>query len=122
MPDRERMHTKSEYELSSRTEEGLKGCMTNLMHQEEIFLQTVNRLDRGDREMKRLARRLEQSLEANAEASRPPQTPMAPAAPTSPTPASPPAPPTPQPERPLGLPTPLPARPSGPHLLCACAS
>src|SRR5229473_449120 len=92
--------------LNVKAEEELKALMNHLMHQDEILLQIVNRLDRGDREMKRLARRLEQSLEANAEASRPPQTPMAPPAPTSPTPASPPAPATPQPERPLGLPTP----------------
>ena len=31
--------------------------MNHLMHQDEILLQIVNRLDRGDREMKRLARR-----------------------------------------------------------------
>jgi len=29
------------------------------MHQDEILLQIVNRLDRGDNEMKRLLRRLE---------------------------------------------------------------
>ncbi len=39
--------------------------MNHLMHQDEILLQIVNRLDRGDREMKRLARRLEEVLEAN---------------------------------------------------------
>jgi hypothetical protein len=34
------------------------------MHQDEILLQIVNRLDRGDREIKRLARRLEQAIES----------------------------------------------------------
>src|SRR6266849_874557 len=106
LADRDRLRAQSEYELNVKAEEELKALMNHLMHQDEILLQIVNRLDRGDREIKRLARRVEQSLEANAEASRPPQTPMAPPAPTSPTPASPPAPATPQPERPLGLPTP----------------
>src|SRR3989475_5135412 len=98
MADRDRMRAQNEYELNVKAEEELKALMNHLMHQDEILLQIVNRLDRGDREMKRLARRLEQPLQPNAEASRPPQTPQgAPASPVS-TPA--------QPERPLGLPTP----------------
>ncbi len=106
MADRDRMRAQNEYELNVKAEEELKALMNHLMHQDEILLQIVNRLDRGDREMKRLARRLEQSLEASAEASRPPQTPQAPQTPTSPAPAQSPAPAKPQPERPLGLPTP----------------
>ena len=109
MADRDRMRAQNEYELNVKAEEELKALMNHLMHQDEILLQIVNRLDRGDREMKRLARRLEQLLEAGAEASRPTQTPQAPHAPqgpTSPAPAPSPAPATPQPERPLGLPTP----------------
>ena len=109
MADRDRMRAQNEYELNVKAEEELKALMNHLMHQDEILLQIVNRLDRGDREMKRLARRLEQLLEASAEASRPPQAPQAPhapQAPTSPAPASSPAPATPQAERPLGLPTP----------------
>src|SRR5712664_3087401 len=98
MADRDRMRAQNEYELNVKAEEELKALMNHLMHQDEILLQIVNRLDRGDREMKRLARRLEQVLEGSAEASRPPQTPQAPPA------ASVSAPP--QPERPLGLPTP----------------
>jgi hypothetical protein len=35
--------------------------MNHLMHQDEILLQIVNRLDRGDRELKRLVRTLESS-------------------------------------------------------------
>jgi len=109
MADRDRMRAQNEYELNVKAEEELKALMNHLMHQDEILLQIVNRLDRGDREMKRLARRLEQLLEASAEASRPPQAPQAPhapQAPTSPAPASSPAPATPPAERPLGLPTP----------------
>jgi hypothetical protein len=45
--------------------------MNHLMHQDEILLQIVNRLDRGDREIKRLARRLEQVIEASNEAPKP---------------------------------------------------
>jgi hypothetical protein len=45
--------------------------MNHLMHQDEILLQIVNRLDRGDREMKRLARLLEAANEARVETPRP---------------------------------------------------
>jgi hypothetical protein len=37
------------------------------MHQDEILLQIVNRLDRSDREMKRLARLLEAAQESRTE-------------------------------------------------------
>ena len=63
--DRDRMRAQNEYELNVKAEEELKALMNHLMHQDEILLQIVNRLDRGDREMKRLARRLEEVLEAN---------------------------------------------------------
>ena len=100
--DRDRLRAQNEFELNVKAEEEVKALMNHLMHQDEILLQIVNRLDRSDREMKRLARRVEQTLEANAEASRPPQAPQAPPLPASPvSPATPP-----QPERSLGLPTP----------------
>jgi uncharacterized membrane protein len=100
--DRDRLRAQNEFELNVKAEEEVKALMNHLMHQDEILLQIVNRLDRSDREMKRLARRVEQTLEANAEASRPPQPPQAPPLPPSPiSPATPP-----QPERSLGLPTP----------------
>src|SRR5467141_1157074 len=100
--DRDRLRAQNEFELNVKAEEETKALMNHLMHQDEILLQIVNRLDRSDREMKRLARRVEQTLEANAEASRPPQAPQAPPLPPSPvSPATPP-----QPERSLGLPTP----------------
>ncbi len=92
--ERDRIRAQNEYELNVKAEEETKALMNHLMHQDEILLQIVNRLDRGDREIKRLARRLEQVLEASAEASRPPQPPSSPG--PSPT----------EPERPLGLPTP----------------
>src|SRR5437879_1081681 len=100
--DRDRLRAQNEYELNVKAEEETKALMNHLMHQDEILLQIVNRHDRSDREMKRLTRRVEQTLEANAEASRPPQAPQAPPLPPSPvSPATPP-----QPERSLGLPTP----------------
>src|SRR2546427_1677649 len=67
MADRDRMRAQNEYELNVKAEEELKAMMNNLMHQDEILLQIVNRLDRGDREMKRLARRIEQVLEPSPE-------------------------------------------------------
>jgi uncharacterized membrane protein len=107
LADRDRLRAQNEYELNVKAEEELKALMNHLMHQDEILLQIVNRLDRGDREMKRLARRLEQALEPSSEATRPqppqhapPQPPPALAGSPPPTPAPSPA----QPERPLGLP------------------
>src|SRR6266568_5795462 len=104
LADRERLRAQQDFELNVKGEEELKALMNHLMHQDEILLQIVNRLDRGDREMKRLARRLEQALEANAEAPRPPQAPQAP--PPPPQSQSTPATTPPEPERSLGLPTP----------------
>jgi uncharacterized membrane protein len=57
--DRDRLRAQHEYELDVKTEEETKALMNHLMHQDEILLQILNRLDRGDREMKRLLRRLE---------------------------------------------------------------
>jgi uncharacterized membrane protein len=65
--DRERLRAQHDYELNVKAEEELKALMNHLMHQDEILLQIVNRLDRGDREMKRLARRLEQVIELGTE-------------------------------------------------------
>jgi uncharacterized membrane protein len=112
LADRDRLRAQSEYELNVKAEEELKALMNHLMHQDEILLQIVNRLDRGDREMKRLARRLEQALEPSTEASRPQPPPHAPPQPPPALAGSPPPPPLtaapapPQPQRPLGLPTP----------------
>jgi uncharacterized membrane protein len=64
LADRERLRAQHDYELNVKAEEELKALMNHLMHQDEILLQIVNRLDRGDREIKRLARRLEQAIES----------------------------------------------------------
>ena len=89
LSDRDRLRAQHDYEVDVKAEEELKALMNHLTHQDEILLQIVNRLDRGDREMKRLARRLEQAIEA-AETPAPKQPP-----------------PTPQPERPpVSIPAP----------------
>jgi uncharacterized membrane protein len=69
--NRDRLQAQHDYELDVKAEEEIKALMNHLMHQDEILLQIVNRLDRGDREMKRLARLLEAALEPRAEAPKP---------------------------------------------------
>ena len=71
LADRERLRAQQDFELNVKGEEELKALMNHLMHQDEILLQIVNRLDRSDREMKRLARRIEDVLQANREAAAP---------------------------------------------------
>jgi uncharacterized membrane protein len=66
--DRDRLRAQHDYELNVKAEEELKALMNHLMHQDEILLQIVNRLDRGDREMKRLARHLEEAIEQRNQA------------------------------------------------------
>jgi uncharacterized membrane protein len=61
--DRDRMRAQHDYELNVKAEEELKALMNHLMHQDEILLQIVNRLDRADRELKRIARHLEVVIE-----------------------------------------------------------
>jgi hypothetical protein len=56
-----------------KAEEELKALMNHLMHQDEILLQIVNRLDRSDREIKRVARLLENAQENRSETK--PETP-----------------------------------------------
>jgi uncharacterized membrane protein len=67
LADRDRLRAQHDFELNVKSEEELKALMNHLMHQDEILLQIVNRLDRGDREMKRIARRLEQAIESGTE-------------------------------------------------------
>src|SRR5438046_6377890 len=68
LSDRDRLRVQHDFEPDIKAEEELKALMNHLMHQDEILLQIVNRLDRGDREMKRLARRLEDVIEARNQA------------------------------------------------------
>jgi uncharacterized membrane protein len=69
--DRDRLRAQHDYELNVKEEEEVKALMNHLMHQDEILLQIVNRLDRGDRELKRLARRIEQLVEQGSDSSAP---------------------------------------------------
>src|ERR1700716_368109 len=62
--DRDRLRAQHEYELNVKAEEELKAPMNHLMHQDEILLQIVNRLDRADRELKRLERRVEPAIDS----------------------------------------------------------
>lgn len=90
LADRDRLRAQHDYELDVKAEEETKALMNHLMHQDEILLQIVNRLDRGDREMKRLARRLEAALDEVAEVQKPRTE--------TPRPSG--------PERPVGIPAP----------------
>jgi uncharacterized membrane protein len=65
--DRDRLRAQHDYELNVKAEEELKALMNHLMHQDEVLLQIVNRLDRADRELKRLARHLEQAIESSTQ-------------------------------------------------------
>jgi uncharacterized membrane protein len=85
--DRDRLRAQNDYELNVKAEEELKALMNHLMHQDEILLQIVNRLDRSDREMKRVARLLENAQETRTDTK-----------PEAPRPGG--------PERPMGVPAP----------------
>jgi uncharacterized membrane protein len=67
LADRDRLRAQHDYELNVKSEEELKALMNHLMHQDEVLLQIVNRLDRGDRELKRLARHLELAIESSTQ-------------------------------------------------------
>jgi uncharacterized membrane protein len=71
LADRDRLRAQHDYELNVKAEEELKALMNHLMHQDEILLQIVNRLDRGDREQKRVARRIEQLIDLGEEPVKP---------------------------------------------------
>ena len=68
LAERDRLRAQHDFELNVKGEEELKALMNHLMHQDEILLQIVNRLDRGDLEMKRVARRLEEMIETAKQA------------------------------------------------------
>jgi uncharacterized membrane protein len=55
--DRERIRAQNEFETEVREEEELKAVMTHLEVQDEVLLQILHRLDRADRELRRIARR-----------------------------------------------------------------
>ena len=55
---RDRMRAQQDYEQQVKVEEEMRTLMTHLEAQDELLLQVVQRLDRNDRELRRLARRL----------------------------------------------------------------
>jgi uncharacterized membrane protein len=56
---RDRLRGQQEYELSVKTEEELRAIMAHLEGQDDAILQVLHRLDRTDRELRKLSRRLE---------------------------------------------------------------
>jgi uncharacterized membrane protein len=62
---RDRLRGQQEYELSVKAEEELKAIMAHLEGQDDAILQVLHRLDRTDRELRRLSRRLEAEAELN---------------------------------------------------------
>ena len=56
--DRERLRAQGDYEMHVKLEEELRALMTHLEVQDEVLLEIIQRLDHGDREMRRLTRRL----------------------------------------------------------------
>jgi uncharacterized membrane protein len=56
--DRERLRAQGDYEMHVKLEEELKAVMTHLEVQDEILLEIIQRLDHGERELRRLTRRL----------------------------------------------------------------
>jgi len=55
---RDRLRAQHDYEQQVKVEEEMRTLMSHLEAQDELLLQVVQRLDRNDRELRRLARRL----------------------------------------------------------------
>jgi uncharacterized membrane protein len=58
LADRDRLRAQHDYEVDVKSEDELKMLMTHLEVQDEVLLQILQRLDRTDRELRRMARRL----------------------------------------------------------------
>ncbi|HKF16968.1 MAG TPA: DUF1003 domain-containing protein [Candidatus Dormibacteraeota bacterium] len=55
---RDRLRAQQDYEQQVKVEEEVRSLMSHLEEQDELLMQVVQRLDRNDRELRRLARRL----------------------------------------------------------------
>jgi uncharacterized membrane protein len=55
---RDRLAAQQAYQDSVKAEEELKSIMTHLEVQDEVMLQVIHRLERSDRELRRISRRL----------------------------------------------------------------
>lgn len=56
--DRDRLRAQHDYEIDVKAEEEMRTLMTHLEVQDDVLLQVLHRLDRIDREMRRMARRM----------------------------------------------------------------
>lgn len=56
---RERLRAQQEFEQEVKLEEELKALMTHLERQDELLLEALRRLDRSERDLRRLQRHLE---------------------------------------------------------------
>jgi len=64
MSDRDRLRAQHDYEVAVKGEDETKALMTHLEIQDEILIQVLHRLDRTDRELRRLSRRLGEAEES----------------------------------------------------------
>jgi uncharacterized membrane protein len=58
LAERERLRAQHEYELAVKAEEEMRMVMHHLEVQDDVLLQILHRLDRSDRELRRVARRM----------------------------------------------------------------
>jgi uncharacterized membrane protein len=58
LTERERLRAQHEYELAVKAEEEMRMVMHHLEVQDDVLLQILHRLDRSDRELRRVARRM----------------------------------------------------------------
>ena len=56
--DRDRLTAQQDFQEAVKLEEELKAVMEHLEVQDEVLLQVLERLDRGDRELRRISRRM----------------------------------------------------------------
>jgi uncharacterized membrane protein len=56
--DRDRLRAQQEYEMAVKAEEEMRAVMAHLEAQDEVLIQVLHRLDRSDRELRRLGRRM----------------------------------------------------------------
>ena len=58
LADRDRLRAQHDYEVDVKTEEEMRTLMTHLEVQDDVLLQVLHRLDRIDRDLRRMARRM----------------------------------------------------------------
>jgi uncharacterized membrane protein len=58
LADRERLRAQHEYEVDVKTEDEMRTLMTHLEVQDDVLLQVLHRLDRIDRDLHKMARRM----------------------------------------------------------------